>query len=545
MIVMRERKRSAVLVVFLACLILGGCLWADLRGPASALAELARLVRAAHNGAVDNPRWIADVALVNRSGKAAYMTSEFKLTTFANSHDWIGEEQWVDGIYFDGNASRDGSAKVEPGATRLLENAASGHWANEYIESWVGEQPGSTGVVKSLDIRPDSTPYPTTGIYRVRVTFTWDGSTLSAERAVSADPIAGTAAGIGLYEGTGSTGKAASGGAKYLFVADPLSKTTQIRDASTGKTITTLTPSLTGNYPMDVVFAKDGKSFYVAEFGHFDVGTVHPDKGGVALYAMNASSPGTSTLVRRIGSPDLPPRPGEASVNVLEPVALALDSAGRVHIADMTFGRILIVSPDLIVPSSSDILSIDLRKQVGFMAKPLGVAVNSEGKVFVSLVTQTAEGQVATFSPDQGGYVKESAGFYAYAGSGTSRQAKAVAGLNPIVPGHLALDGAGTLYVPDAVKGTLSRVTSDGTVTKDYRTGLKLPVAVAVDSTGAVFVSQAGAPDNSGGGGTPTPTVAPTGTGGGSSGGGCNSPGLALVPALLVLLPLLPGGRKR
>ena len=358
---MRKPKWLAFLL-FSACALVGTLFWSEFRGPAIALAELSRLVRM-HNGAADNPRWIADVALVNNSNKDVYMTSDFKLATFASSNDWVEEEQWFDSLYFDDKTSRDNPGNlVKAGQTRILRDAAAGHWEQEYIESWVGETPTSVGVLKSLDIRPSATPYPRTGIYRVRVTFTWNGTNYTTTQAISKDPIAGTSAGIGLFEQGGTAGSRAAGGAKYLFVSDPLSQKTQIQEVSTGNTLATISPSLPGNYPMDVVFAKDGKTFYVAEFGPFGSGSVHTNQGGVALYSMDATTPGNSTLVRRIGSMDLPPRPNEATVNVLEPVALALDSADQLYIADMTFGRILVVSGDLTLPArSTDILSIDLR----------------------------------------------------------------------------------------------------------------------------------------------------------------------------------------
>jgi DNA-binding beta-propeller fold protein YncE len=116
----------------------------------------------------------------------------------------------------------------------------------------------------------------------------------------------------------------------------------------------------------------------------------------------------------------------------------------------------------------------------GRAPRPIGVAVASNGDIVVS----DADNHRVT-RLDSNGEVLWTAGTGARAGGSD--------GFN--VPGALALDGAGNIYVADTLNGRVVELTADGAFVRQFgRLGdaagtLSRPKGVAVDRDGRVFVS--------------------------------------------------------
>jgi mucin-19 len=171
------------------------------------------------------------------------------------------------------------------------------------------------------------------------------------------------------------------------------------------------------------------------------------------------------------------------------PAGAAVDASGNIYVADLKNNTIRKVTPGGVVTTLAGGAGIlgnnDGTGSGARFSSPSGVAVDGSGNVYVAdtanyLIRKiTPAGVVTTLVPYTGGFT---------------------------APRGVAVDGAGNIYVADTGKHTIRKITPDGAVTSlaglAFASGsadgtgsaaqFNSPGAVAVDSTGNVYVADTG-----------------------------------------------------
>jgi sugar lactone lactonase YvrE len=181
------------------------------------------------------------------------------------------------------------------------------------------------------------------------------------------------------------------------------------------------------------------------------------------------------------------------------PQGVAVDTAGNVYVADDSNHRIRKITPVGVVSTlagSAPPGSVDGPGSAARFNQPLGVAVDSQGNIYVADANNAAIRKIA---PD--GMVSTLAGLAGNAGAtdGTASQARFY---NPV---GVAVDRSGNVYVADGGNNTIRKITPGGMVSTlaglARSTGstdgigsvarFNYPYGVAVDSAGNVYVADA------------------------------------------------------
>ncbi|MDB6135379.1 MAG: repeat containing protein [Verrucomicrobiales bacterium] len=326
-------------------------------------------------------------------------------------------------------------------------------------------------------------------------------------RKVSPAGVVSTLAGLaevaGSEDGTGAgarfnhpAGVAADGGGT-VYVTDTDSHT--IRKIMPSGTVTTLAGSPANlsiadgagaaarfMYPFGAAVDGDG-TVYVADGESHTIRKITP----AGVVTTLAGSPDNSGSVDGTGS----------AARFALPVGVALDGAGTLYVADPLSSTIRKVTPGGVVTTLAGLAgsqgSADGTGAAARFNFPLGVAADRSGNVYVAdsdnhtIRRVTAAGVVTTLA----GLAGE---------RGSADGAGAAARFSR--PDGLAADAEGNVYVADAVNCTIRRVTAAGVVTT--LAGLAgepgsadgagaaarffSPVAVAVDGSGTLYVSDFG-----------------------------------------------------
>jgi hypothetical protein len=244
-------------------------------------------------------------------------------------------------------------------------------------------------------------------------------------------------------------------------------------------------------YPCGVA-VDSASNVYVADSANYTIRKVTP--GGVV-----------TTLAGLAGGPGSADGTGSAA-RFNGPQDVAVDSAGNVYVMDSYNNTIRKVTPGGVVTTlAGQAGSWGSADGTGNAARfgnmydaPGGVAVDSAGNVYV---TDSANYTLRKVTP--GGVVTTLAGQAGIPGSADGTGSAATFGSNYGLPGLVAVDSAGNVYLADYPNCTIRKVTPAGVVTtlagSAGRSGTNdgvgsvarffYPYGVAVDSAGNVYVS--------------------------------------------------------
>ena len=177
------------------------------------------------------------------------------------------------------------------------------------------------------------------------------------------------------------------------------------------------------------------------------------------------------------------------------PVGVAIDAAGNVYVAERSNHKIRKITPDGVTTTLAGSVR-GFANGPGDVAQfdhPFGIAVDASGNVYVAeqinerIRKITPDGMVSTFAGGTRGFAD---------GVGSNAQFDS--------PSGLAIDASGNLYVADADNHRIRKITPDATVstlagsTQGYTDGpgataqFLIPIGVAVDGSGNVYVAERG-----------------------------------------------------
>ena len=284
-----------------------------------------------------------------------------------------------------------------------------------------------------------------------------------------------------------------------LYIAD--SGNNRIRKLAAGVITTVLGPDAAGNSPLDLptaVVVDSAGDLYIADYGNdriqllTSLGSVSTVPGvgrDLALdsagnlfvaswsYLMElAPSLALQTIAGNGSYPFRGDGSNAASARLNGPVAVALDSAGALYIADRNNLRIRMVTPSGIISTlAGDGSSGPAITQLSY---PAGVAVDDSGSVDIAdqdndrIQQVTATGVIMTLAGT------ETPGFN---GDGLPAIATQL-----FSPGALALASDHTLYFVDAANQRVRKIARNGLVSTVIQT---TAAGVALDPSGTVYVA--------------------------------------------------------
>lgn len=197
-----------------------------------------------------------------------------------------------------------------------------------------------------------------------------------------------------------------------------------------------------------------------------------------------------------------------------DPVGMAVDSTGNLYIADTENARVRKISPDgtITTVAGGGMLTVGPtganfgdggRAIAAFLAKPEGLALDSAGNLYIAdalgqrIRRVSTDGTITTVA----GCAGSAQCPFALGDGGPATSATL------FMPGAVAVDSNGNLYIADTLNNRIRKVSTDGTITTvagsgagsfqgdggpATQAGLYLPSGVAVDSAGNLFIDDAG-----------------------------------------------------
>ena len=217
-------------------------------------------------------------------------------------------------------------------------------------------------------------------------------------------------------------------------------------------------------------------------------------QGNISTVAGNSTSPGLGAFTGD-GGP-------ATSAGLNSPTGVALDSAGNLYIADYGNYRIRKVDTHGIITTFAGIGAVTrsdsgdgglaTKAEIG---SPYDVAVDSQGNVFIADSEHVREVNAA-------GIISTAAhGFF-----GTCVQAPTAVASADVAANGFALDGAGNLYIADKSADCVQELETNGMVSTVAGGGQNMgdgepatqaelvsPAAVALDSSGNLYIATSGA----------------------------------------------------
>jgi sugar lactone lactonase YvrE len=221
-------------------------------------------------------------------------------------------------------------------------------------------------------------------------------------------------------------------------------------------------------------------------------GTVYlADTKNATIRAVSGAASSEPGVIRSVAGRWAPAQ----NVKLIEPMGVAVDRDGNLYIADHAAGTVSVLT------KATGTLTVLVH-----VASPASVAVTADGsKVFVaspetggvfSFSTLThALATLSRFAPvaanSDGARSSPCAALESNAPA-ASLATSASAAARAICPAGLAVDGAGNLFVADAVNGNILRVDAATNKTTEAVVGMLEPGDIAFDSAGDLFASEQG-----------------------------------------------------
>ncbi|MCS7158543.1 MAG: hypothetical protein N0A16_12560 [Blastocatellia bacterium] len=243
------------------------------------------------------------------------------------------------------------------------------------------------------------------------------------------------------------------------------------------------------NVPMHVVFDSAG-NLYVADSGNNRVRKIDPS--GVITTVAGSSARGFSGD----GGSAL-----QARLNM--PVALALGDDGTLFIADSGNNRVRAVDPQGVIRTvAGGGIGDGGDPRQATLNLPYGVAVDKRGRLYIA---DTEHHRIRRLTLGAENPRIETIAGTGLSGYNGDERPAIEARLN--FPRGLAVDAEGNLYIADTFNHRVRKITPDGVITTVAGTGragfsgdgglatraeLRLPLAVAVDAEGRLYIADAG-----------------------------------------------------
>ncbi|MDW8169332.1 MAG: hypothetical protein RML74_12745 [Acidobacteriota bacterium] len=243
------------------------------------------------------------------------------------------------------------------------------------------------------------------------------------------------------------------------------------------------------NVPMHVVFDNAG-NLYVADSGNNRVRKIDPS--GVITTVAGSSARGFSGD----GGSAL-----QARLNM--PVALALGDDGTLFIADSGNNRVRAVDPQGVIRTvAGGGIGDGGDPRQATLNLPYGVAVDKRGRLYIA---DTEHHRIRRLTLGAENPRIETIAGTGLSGYNGDERPAIEARLNS--PRGLAVDAEGNLYIADTFNHRVRKITPDGVITTVAGTGragfsgdgglatraeLRLPLAVAVDAEGRLYIADAG-----------------------------------------------------
>jgi hypothetical protein len=312
----------------------------------------------------------------------------------------------------------------------------------------------------------------------------------------SGDGGAATAASLALPTGI------ALDAAGNLYIADTLNN--RIRKVNAAGVITTVAGSSREGFAGDGAAAtsaslKEPRAIAVGAEGVLYIA----DTGNFRIRKVDAN--GVITTLAGTGTSGFSGDGGAAASASLSTVhGLTVDAAGNVFFADSDNHRIRKVS------ASGTITTVAGNGGIGYsgdgmpataatLAAPYGVAIDSSGRLFIA---DASNYRVRLVSADGTIFTYAGTGIYGYSGDGAAATAASIT-----VPTSVALDAAGNLYLADRDNNRVRRVDTTGVISTVAGNGteafsgdgsrataanLNMPHGVAAGADGSIFIADTG-----------------------------------------------------
>ena len=253
-------------------------------------------------------------------------------------------------------------------------------------------------------------------------------------------------------------------------VAGPRGGAIVFNDGS-GNPIGTVHLTGTGMGPVPVFEVPSAKLISPSADSYYDWGANAPDAAGNLYVTVPSANeiqviaPGGATSTLSLSSPISDPSQTTANSTLNNPTAIAFDSLGSLYIADTGNNRVVVRQP---VGVAGSYYLYNLRMGSYSLSQPQGVAIDAAGDVFIA---DTGNNRILE--------VKWNG-------------VPAVFVKNVPSPTSLAIDSGGNVYFTDDAGRYVWKASSDGTTVTQVSSepvGLELPVGVAVDAAGTLYVA--------------------------------------------------------